>query len=57
MFIFIFKKIYATEKGQLKVDAILLKMPVVGFDINNPRIKELKSGIDILKALIITKAR
>lgn len=57
--VFIFKKIYATEKGQIKVDAILLKLPVVGSLLRRVAVAKftrtmstmLQSGVPILDAL------
>jgi len=57
--IFIFKKIYATEKGQYRIDAILLKFPVVGMLIRKVAVSKftrtlstmLQSGVPILEAL------
>ncbi|MFZ5798695.1 MAG: type II secretion system F family protein [Desulfobulbaceae bacterium] len=57
--IFTFKKIYATEKGQIKIDAIMLKLPVVGSLIRRVAVAKftrtmstmLQSGVPILDAL------
>jgi type IV pilus assembly protein PilC len=57
--VFIFKKIYATEKGQIKIDAIMLKLPVVGSLIRRVAVAKftrtmstmLQSGVPILDAL------
>ncbi len=57
--IFIIKKIYATEKGRIKMDAMFLKMPVVGDLIRKVAVSKftrtlgtmLQSGVPILEAL------
>jgi type IV pilus assembly protein PilC len=57
--IFIFKKIYATEKGRLKIDAFLLHAPVAGDLIRKTAVAKftrtlstmLQSGVPILDAL------
>ena len=59
--IFIFKKIYATEQGEIKIDAILLKLPVVGSLIQRVAVAKftrtmstmLQSGVPILDALAV----
>ncbi len=56
---FIFKKIYNTEKGRLKIDGFLLKAPVVGTLIRKVAVSKftrtlstmLQSGVPILDAL------
>ena len=56
---FIFKKIYSTEKGQLKIDALLLHAPVFGPLIRKVAVAKftrtlstmLQSGVPILEAL------
>jgi len=57
--IFIFKKIYATKQGEIKIDAILLKLPVVGDLVRRVAVAKftrtmstmLQSGVPILDAL------
>ncbi|MCI5116634.1 MAG: type II secretion system F family protein [Candidatus Electrothrix sp. LOE1_4_5] len=57
--IFIFKKIYATEKGKLKIDGLLLHAPVAGVLIRKVAVAKftrtlstmLESGVPILDAL------
>jgi type IV pilus assembly protein PilC len=57
--VFIIKKIYATEKGRIKMDAMFLKMPVVGDLIRKVAVSKfcrtlgtmLQSGVPILEAL------
>jgi type IV pilus assembly protein PilC len=57
--IFIIKKIYGTEKGQLKIDSFLLKTPVVGVLLRKVAVSKftrtlstmLQSGVPILDAL------
>lgn len=59
IFIFLFKKIYATEKGRLKIDAFSLKAPIVGPLIRKVAVAKftrtlstmLQSGVPILDAL------
>ncbi|MCI5114236.1 MAG: type II secretion system F family protein [Candidatus Electrothrix sp. AW1] len=56
---FIFKKIYATEKGKLKIDGLLLHAPVAGVLIRKVAVAKftrtlstmLESGVPILDAL------
>ncbi|MCI5166864.1 MAG: type II secretion system F family protein [Candidatus Electrothrix sp. GM3_4] len=56
---FLFKKIYATEKGKLKVDGLLLHAPVAGVLIRKVAVAKftrtlstmLESGVPILDAL------
>ncbi|MEA2114850.1 MAG: type II secretion system F family protein [Thermodesulfobacteriota bacterium] len=56
---FIFKKIYNTEKGRIKIDGFLLKAPVVGTLIRKVAVSKftrtlstmLQSGVPILDAL------
>ncbi|MCI5125507.1 MAG: type II secretion system F family protein [Candidatus Electrothrix sp. AR5] len=56
---FIFKKIYATEKGKLKIDGMLLHAPVAGVLIRKVAVAKftrtlstmLESGVPILDAL------
>ena len=58
-FIFIIKKIYNTEKGRLKMDAMLLRAPIVGPLIRKVAVAKftrtlstmLQSGVPILDAL------
>ncbi|MCK5543620.1 MAG: type II secretion system F family protein, partial [Desulfobulbaceae bacterium] len=57
--IFVFKKIYATEKGRIKGDALFLKLPVFGPLIRKVAVAKfsrtlstmLQSGVPILEAL------
>ncbi|MGB5685383.1 MAG: type II secretion system F family protein [Candidatus Electrothrix sp.] len=57
--IFIFKKFYATEKGKLKIDGLLLHAPVAGVLIRKVAVAKftrtlstmLESGVPILDAL------
>jgi type IV pilus assembly protein PilC len=57
--IFTMKKIYASEKGRIKIDAMLLKMPVAGPLIRKVAVSKftrtlstmLQSGVPILEAL------
>ena len=57
--IFLFKKFYATEKGEKKVDALLLDLPVFGDLIRKVAVAKfsrtlgtmLKSGVPILESL------
>lgn len=57
--IFIIKKIYSTETGRLRIDAMLLKSPVVGILIRKVSVAKftrtlstmLQSGVPILEAL------
>jgi type IV pilus assembly protein PilC len=59
--IFIFKKFYATERGEKKVDAILLDLPVFGDLIRKVAVAKfsrtlgtmLKSGVPILESLSV----
>ncbi|MCI5131219.1 MAG: type II secretion system F family protein [Candidatus Electrothrix sp. EH2] len=56
---FIFKKVYATEKGKLKIDGLLLHAPVAGVLIRKVAVAKftrtlstmLESGVPILDAL------
>ena len=56
---FLFKKIYATEKGHLKIDAIFLKLPVVGDLVRKVAVAKftrtlgtlMQSGVPILDSL------
>ena len=56
---FIIKKIYGTEKGQLKIDSFLLRTPVVGVLLRKVAVSKftrtlstmLQSGVPILDAL------
>lgn len=58
-FFFIVKKIYATEKGRLKIDAIALRAPIIGPLIRKTAVAKftrtlstmLQSGVPILDAL------
>lgn len=58
-FTWIFKRIYNTEKGRLKIDAALLKSPVVGTLLRRVAVSKftrtlstmLQSGVPILEAL------
>lgn len=58
-FIFVIKKIYNTEKGRLKMDAMLLRAPIVGPLIRKVAVAKftrtlstmLQSGVPILDAL------
>lgn len=57
--VFIFKKIYATEKGELKIDGMLMHAPVAGVLIRKVAVAKftrtlstmLESGVPILDAL------
>ncbi len=57
--IFAFKKFYATEKGELKIDAMILQLPVVGDLVRKVAVAKfsrtlgtmLKSGVPILESL------
>ena len=59
LLIFIFKKIYSTEKGRYKIDAFLLRAPVAGDLIRKTAVAKftrtlstmLQSGVPILDAL------
>jgi type IV pilus assembly protein PilC len=59
--IFIFKKFYATERGEKKVDAMLLELPVFGDLIRKVAVAKfsrtlgtmLKSGVPILESLSV----
>ncbi|MFN2354192.1 MAG: type II secretion system F family protein [Desulfopila sp.] len=59
--IFVFKKIYSTEKGQLRIDALLLRSPVFGILIRKVAVAKftrtlstmLQSGVPILEALTV----
>ncbi len=59
LFSWIFKRIYNTEKGRLKIDAALLKSPVVGTLLRRVAVSKftrtlstmLQSGVPILEAL------
>jgi type IV pilus assembly protein PilC len=59
--VFLFKKIYATEKGEIKIDAIMLKLPVIGSLIRRVAVAKftrtmstmLQSGVPILDALTV----
>jgi type IV pilus assembly protein PilC len=56
---FIFKKIYASKQGEIKIDALLLKLPVVGDLVRRVAVAKftrtmstmLQSGVPILDAL------
>ena len=56
---YIFKKIYSTEKGRLRIDQLLLQAPVVGILIRKVAVAKftrtlstmLQSGVPILEAL------
>jgi len=58
-FIYLFKKVYGTEKGRLRVDQALLRAPVVGMLIRKVAVAKftrtlstmLQSGVPILEAL------
>ena len=57
--VFVFKKIYSTEKGRIKGDALLLKLPVFGTLIKKVAVAKftrtlstmLQSGVPILESL------
>ncbi len=57
--VFLFKKIYKTEKGRLKIDALLLKSPIFGPLLRKVAVSKftrtlstmLQSGVPILDAL------
>ncbi|MBM9513875.1 type II secretion system F family protein [Desulfogranum marinum] len=59
LFTWIFKRIYNTEKGRLKIDAALLKSPVLGTLLRRVAVSKftrtlstmLQSGVPILEAL------
>lgn len=58
-FVYLFRKIYHTEKGRLRIDQALLHMPVVGMLIRKVAVAKftrtlstmLQSGVPILEAL------
>ena len=57
--VFVFRKIYATDKGELKIDALILEFPVFGDLIRKVAVAKfartlgtmLKSGVPILESL------
>lgn len=57
--VFIIKKIYKTEKGQLRIDAMLLQMPIIGPLLRRVAVAKftrtlgtmLQSGVPILESL------
>ena len=57
--IYLFKKVYSTEKGRLRIDQTFLRMPVVGMLIRKVAVAKftrtlstmLQSGVPILEAL------
>jgi type IV pilus assembly protein PilC len=57
--IYLFKKFYATEKGEKKIDAMVLQLPIVGDLIRKVAVAKfsrtlgtmLKSGVPILESL------
>ena len=57
--VFLFKKIYATDKGEMKIDALILEFPVFGDLIRKVAVAKfartlgtmLKSGVPILESL------
>ena len=60
-FIYLFKKVYATEKGRLRIDQIFLRLPVIGELIRKVAVAKftrtlstmLQSGVPILEALTV----
>ncbi len=60
-FIFLFKKVYSTEKGRVEIDRFALKMPVVGILIRKVSVAKftrtlgtlLSSGVPLIEALDI----
>jgi type IV pilus assembly protein PilC len=61
IFIFVFKKYYATEKGEKKIDAMVLQLPIVGDLVRKVSVAKfartlgtmLKSGVPILESLTV----
>jgi type IV pilus assembly protein PilC len=59
--IFVFKKYYATEKGEKKIDAMILELPIVGDLVRKVAVAKftrtlgtmLKSGVPILESLSV----
>jgi len=59
--IYLFKKVYATEKGRLRIDQIFLRLPVIGELIRKVAVAKftrtlstmLQSGVPILEALTV----
>ena len=57
--VFLFKKIYATDKGEMKIDALILEFPVFGDLVRKVAVAKfartlgtmLKSGVPILESL------
>ena len=57
--IFVFKKYYATEKGEKKIDAMVLQLPIIGDLVRKVAVAKftrtlgtmLKSGVPILESL------
>ena len=57
--VFLFKKIYATDKGEMKIDALILELPVFGDLVRKVAVAKfartlgtmLKSGVPILESL------
>ena len=62
LLVFVFKKIYATKKGRLKIDALALKTPIFGILIRKVAVAKftrtlgtmVSSGVPILDGLDIT---
>ena len=60
-FIYLFRKVYATEKGALRIDQIFLHLPVIGELIRKVAVAKftrtlstmLQSGVPILEALTV----
>ena len=60
-FIFIFKKVYATERGNIEIDRIALKLPVFGMLIRKVSVAKfsrtlgtlISSGVPLIEALDI----
>lgn len=61
LFIFIFKKVYATEKGRVEIDRLALKLPVFGMLIRKVSVAKftrtlgtlLSSGVPLIDAMDI----
>lgn len=59
LLVFLVKKIYKTEKGRLKIDALLLRMPIIGTLLRRVAVSKftrtlgtmMKSGVPILESL------
>ena len=59
--IFVFRKFYATEKGEKKIDAMILQLPIIGDLVRKVAVAKfsrtlgtmLKSGVPILESLTV----